>query len=98
MRTMKTIEIGGRMTHMLAAALASVSGFGLASPTSDVVRRGIAHEPHGQVRNPWKGQSRDRDANGILKGRPGSKLARKAAKGSLGLYGGRRGLTGSDVR
>lgn len=34
----------------------------------------------------------ERDSNGVLMGVPGSKLARKAAKGSVGLYGGRRGI------
>lgn len=94
-------RISGGMARLLAAAaMSGLGSFGIASPTSDVVRRGIAYEPHGQVRNPYlgAGKGRDRDANGMLKGRPGSKLARKAAKGSLGLYGGRRGLTGSDVR
>lgn len=31
------------------------------------------------------------DSNNVRKGLPGSKLARKAAKGSVGLYSGRKG-------
>ena len=34
------------------------------------------------------------DSNGIIIGRSGSKLARKAAKGAVGFYSGRRGLMG----
>ena len=34
------------------------------------------------------------DSNGITIGKPGSKLARKAAKGAIGLYSGRRGFMG----
>lgn len=40
----------------------------------------------------YNGADRTRDRNGVIKGMPGSKLARKAAKGSVGLYSGRRGI------
>lgn len=90
---MLNARIGAGMARLLAAAAISGFGsFGQGAAVSDrVPPRNILHAPR-------RSYPRDRDANGMLKGRPGSKLARKAAKGSLGLYGGRRGLTGSDVR
>ena len=89
---MLNARIGAGMARLLAAAaLSGFGGFGQNAAVSDrVPPRKILYAP--------RANTRDRDANGMLKGRPGSKLARKAAKGSLGLYGGRRGLVGSDVR
>lgn len=92
---MLNARIGAGMARLLAAAAMSGFGsFGTASPVSERVAR----PSHPRNKHVGAGKGRDRDANGILKGRPGSKLARKAAKGSLGLYAGRRGLVGSDMR
>lgn len=92
---MLNARIGAGMARLLAAAaMSGFGGFGVTSPVSDRVAR----PNYSPIRHVGAGKGRDRDANGMLKGRPGSKLARKAAKGSLGLYGGRRGLVGSDVR
>lgn len=95
---MLNARIGAGMARLLAAAaLSGFGGFGQGAVVSDQAVRPRSMN-NSNARHVGAGKGRDRDVNGIRKGRPGSKLARKAAKGSLGLYGGRRGLVGSDVR
>jgi hypothetical protein len=72
------------------AALGAISPLqslgGVLSPREELPSRAVIRSSN------RRSQRRDRDMNGVLIGLPGSKLARKAAKGSVGLYGGRRGM------
>lgn len=77
-----------RKTAQSLAGLAAMAAAAIGIPTFAEV------PPSRKSRRTAKAWNRnpERDSNGVLMGVPGSKLARKAAKGSVGLYGGRRGI------
>lgn len=82
---------------LAAAALGGLSGAtgSATSPTGLFGAQMASHpepyQPRARGRSRWPGRPGDKDSNGVVIGFPGSKLARKAAKGCVGLYSGRKG-------
>ena len=75
----------GGMSSSTTQATSSMNAFGASMAPAE------PFSPRGRSRSRWPGRAGDKDVNGVVMGLPGSKLARKAAKGTVGLYSGRKG-------